>query len=99
MRKKCVKNGLYYNAQINRFYYITNLKNGGITVKTFYYNRYGNVYKYLNTQTINNGEVFFNSGVLVQNNLNTYLLKLEQLQPQIQEKILAYRRYKETYGL
>ena len=95
---KCVSNGLYYNGQINRYYYITNLKNGGVKVKTFYYNSYQNVYKYLNTQIIKSGEVFYNSGVLQQNNLSPYLLNLEKLQPQIREKILAYRRLTKTYG-
>ena len=98
MKKKCPVDGLYYNGQINRYYYITNLKNGGIKVKTFYYNKYYGVYKILNIQIVNSGNVFFNSGLLVQNNLNSYLLELDNLQPKIREKILAIRRYKETYG-
>ena len=96
MKKKCPVDGLYYNGQINRCYYITNLKNGGIKVKTFYYIKYYGVYRF--KYDINNGNVFFNSGLLVQNNLNSYLLELDNLQPKIREKILAIRRYKETYG-
>ena len=98
MKKKCAVNGLYYNGQINRYYYITNLKNGGIRVKTFYYNKYGGVFRFLNTQTINSGNVFFNSGLLIQNNLNPYLLELEKLEPAVRDKILAQRRLRITYG-
>ena len=57
-KKKCVPDGLYYNGQINNYYYITNLKNGGIKVKTFYFNKYKQVYLVKGIQTIKSGEVF-----------------------------------------
>ena len=98
MKNKCVPDGLYYNGQVDRYYYIKNLKNGGIKVRTFFYNKYYGVYRILNTKTINSGNVFFNSGLLVQNNLNSYLLELDNLQPKIRQKILTLIRYRETYG-
>lgn len=92
---KCVKTGLYYNARMNKMYYVERLKNGGIFVKTFINNNGRTCVQ--NCQTIKSGEVFFNSGNLVQN-LNKYLLDVERLQPAIRDKVLAERRLRVTYG-